>query len=368
MIRSLIIGGLLLLFAKSQAQQMWPGDINNNGIVNHVDLLYLGNAIGTVGPARLDMGIEWEAKDVPVLWPQDFPNGVNYAYADCDGNGVIDQEDFNAIEFNYDFTHGTLLPDDFDTGISGASPSLFFGEPFDPIFEGGVGLVPIVFGTEDLPVDDFHGVAYTIRYDPSIIQIGFFPFPEPDLFEEDWLDIDNGDEPLAVFNPNMTEGKLEVAITRTNGGLTMTNFGNFGAVFIIIVDNVVGLGADEVMTEMYIEDIKLFDELGTSTAVLGDSIPLTIYNDDIINSTSEKLEESIQVYPNPVNDLLVIQSKNALIEQIELFDVTGHRVEFLPGLSDYNLRISSENYPSGIYNLRIQTTNGQLSKKVVIQH
>lgn len=42
--------------------------MNNNGIVNKIDLLYLGFAFGETGTARTALGGTWEANDLPTEW------------------------------------------------------------------------------------------------------------------------------------------------------------------------------------------------------------------------------------------------------------------------------------------------------------
>ena len=368
MIRSLIISSLLLFLGQLQAQFLWPGDINNNGEVNNVDLLYLGNAIGTIGPPRLDTGIEWEPKEITTLWPQIFPNGVNYAYADCNGDGIINYDDFAAIEVNYNLTHGVVMPDDFEPGVPGVSPLLGFLPPFGPVFEGDVTLLPLFFGEEIMPVENFYGIAYTINYDPSIAFLEFNPFFDSENFDEDWLDIDNPDPPLFSFQFDPVEGKIEVAISRIDGTASPDNFGAFGAFLIVIEDNVVGLGVDDIETELVISDIKLFDETGLSTPVLGDSIVLTIYNDDLVNDHHLEWEQTVQVYPNPIDHQLVVESENASIEHIELVSLIGQRVGFSPIAGSYQYTIATERFASGVYQLQIQTSKGMLTKKIIIQH
>jgi hypothetical protein len=347
---------------------MWPGDVNNNGIVNHIDLLYLGNAIGTVGPARMDASVDWQGQEITSLWAETFPDGVNYAYADCDGNGVIDEEDFfTAIEINYGLTHGTVMPDDFDLGVPGVSSPLFFAGVSDPIVEGTPVFIPINLGTESQPIEDFYGIAFTVRYDSDVVNVPLFGFFFPDTFDENWFELDT-EEPLFSFQPNPFESKVEIAVTRTDGVPAPSNFGNFGSLFIVIIDNVVGLGADQISTPIYIEDIKLLNEVGESTSVVADSIELTIYNDDLINDTEDVLREAIEVYPNPVNEILTIASKGALIQQIELFDVTGQRVASLPELSNQKINFPTVYFPAGLYHLNIETTDGWLRKKLIIEH
>jgi len=55
--RSLIFWGIFLFFSTVQAQSVYPGDVNNNGVVNGSDLLLIGEAFGTTGPPRNDLAM-----------------------------------------------------------------------------------------------------------------------------------------------------------------------------------------------------------------------------------------------------------------------------------------------------------------------
>ena len=92
MIRFLFVIVLVFasFFSPLVGQEVWPGDINNNGTVNNVDLLYWGIAQGSAGLPRDEEGTDWGAYSIDDLWGQTFSNGLDYAYADCDGNGFVE--------------------------------------------------------------------------------------------------------------------------------------------------------------------------------------------------------------------------------------------------------------------------------------
>lgn len=54
-----IIGLVFLSYNFSYCQLLWPGDINNNGIANHIDLLYYGIARDAEGPERIEEDTDW---------------------------------------------------------------------------------------------------------------------------------------------------------------------------------------------------------------------------------------------------------------------------------------------------------------------
>ncbi len=60
---------LFLLLSGTLAQaQIWPGDMNNNGVVNCVDLLYWSVANGRTGSPRTNSGTQWQAHPMPSDW------------------------------------------------------------------------------------------------------------------------------------------------------------------------------------------------------------------------------------------------------------------------------------------------------------
>jgi len=66
----LLISFLFLSNRTATHAQVWPGDVNNNGIVNHVDLIYLGEIFFQTGPPRFfpEQGIFWEEKLINAPW------------------------------------------------------------------------------------------------------------------------------------------------------------------------------------------------------------------------------------------------------------------------------------------------------------
>ncbi len=103
---------LLLLPFPALCQVLLPGDANNDGRVNHVDLLAIGLNFGQTGPPRIPtaQGFDWTPKPF-LLWPTTLPTtGINDGFSDCDGDGIVSAEDILAIKFNYDSAHNQSQP------------------------------------------------------------------------------------------------------------------------------------------------------------------------------------------------------------------------------------------------------------------
>ena len=81
-------------------------------------------------------------------------------------------------------------------------------------------------------------------------------------------------------------------------------------------------------------------------------------------SNNNNIQSNIQVYPNPIRELLRIKSDHKLFGY-EIFNISG-----LSLLKDNFLNneylISTEMFPNGLYLLKINTLNGFNMKRILI--
>jgi len=78
---------------------VWPGDNNNDGVVNQADVLPLGLYWNKTGPARANASTAW-APQLAAPWTPE-----NATYADANGDGVVNQADILPIGLNWGRTH-----------------------------------------------------------------------------------------------------------------------------------------------------------------------------------------------------------------------------------------------------------------------
>jgi len=79
--------------------QVYPGDTDNNGNVDILDLLPLGLHFLHQGPTRESGNLIWSAQPA-TAW-----TNPPETYADTDGNGVVNEQDLFAIGLNWGQTH-----------------------------------------------------------------------------------------------------------------------------------------------------------------------------------------------------------------------------------------------------------------------
>ena len=112
---------------------VWPGDMNNDGVVNHYDVLALGFAFGETGAERLNASINWEAQACE-SWEGMQANGVNFKHADANGNGLVDENDADAIDANYGQTHSETTNNFDETSPISITPILASNNTLEPLF------------------------------------------------------------------------------------------------------------------------------------------------------------------------------------------------------------------------------------------
>lgn len=89
------------------------------------------------------------------------------------------------------------------------------------------------------------------------------------------------------------------------------------------------------------------------------------FHDEEILSTENLTDNSkFEIYPNPVQNELFVQSNNIKISNVVIFDAMSRAI-----FSDYSEnKINVKNYPSGIYFIKVYLENGEVfSKKFIIQ-
>lgn len=79
---------------------VYPGDADNDALVDVRDILPLGRHFGLTGPARPNASLNWVPQGIFLPWTP-----AEAAYADCDGNGTVDGNDVQAIVTNWFRTH-----------------------------------------------------------------------------------------------------------------------------------------------------------------------------------------------------------------------------------------------------------------------
>ncbi|HQW00189.1 MAG TPA: T9SS type A sorting domain-containing protein, partial [Bacteroidia bacterium] len=86
---------------------------------------------------------------------------------------------------------------------------------------------------------------------------------------------------------------------------------------------------------------------------------------------SSKLDELVSIYPNPAHGKVKIEYvSEGVVQSLELFNATGSIIYFQNIKENYptnTFEIDLSSYPSGVYLIRLQTNNGAIFKKLMLE-
>lgn len=362
---SLIVLFLTITFSSLTAQEMWPGDANNNGVVNAVDVLYIGLANGAEGPERDDATTDWEAQPFE-LWGQTFADGTDFGYADADGDGEIEDDDITAGIFqNFGETHGVQTADGYANAAPGAGSPIVSLTPSATLVEAGATInVGLSLGNLQQPLTNFYGIALAMSYDNELVDpIGGFTY---DDIENTWINADGADVEDLFVN-NEATGRSELAITRLNQ-TTISGSGQVAEFSIIIEDIIVGLTVDTF--RLRVDSILLIDNNFKRIPMVPDTATIIIAEDTTkLTSTRQKAMLPARVFPNPAKGKCYLELPQTL-DFLHLVDSYGRVVwQGAPATLESANRLKTvplDNLPAGLYQLQGGNSAGSFSRKVIV--
>ncbi|NNJ81653.1 MAG: DUF1028 domain-containing protein [Flavobacteriaceae bacterium] len=124
---------------------------------------------------------------------------------------------------------------------------------------------------------------------------------------------------------------------------------------VYLIDN-----QENSITDLTLENYEFKSNKGT----FNERFTLQFEEENILGQTTNTLD-SVTVYPNPIEDVLNIQSDGILMNTIQIFDVRGRSMaqQIVNNQNTVMLDISS--YPSGVYFVRIVTEEELITKKII---
>lgn len=332
----------------AQTVFVWPGDASDNGVVNHIDLLYLGRHFGLQGPARDSISINWTAHETP-KWFFPVPGRIDPAHADCNGDGDIDVVDAAVIETNYGLDNGMAMLDSSSISTIQTNPALTFEFPSDSLAAGSRDTISLVLGTASLPIDSLQGFAATITYDTSLIDTAYV------WFGGSWLDTTGTNLiSLEKYEP----GNLAIAATRTDRNNAYQGQGRIGGVVIVMHDNL-KTHAAAASLQLSIPQALCLDSAGNivSVSIVEQEIPVYQPSNELIALT----------YPVPAGDILnisLLNPSNGLVSG-RLMDATGRIVREFKLMDGYiALQVGGLN--SGFYLVELTRGEAIVRKRIIL--
>jgi len=199
----------------SNFSDVWPGDINNDGIVNNMDISSQYMYIGEQGTPRSQAGILWQAYPA-TAWGITQANGADIVHHDCDGNGAINTQDHNAIIVNRDSTHteGVFNPAGLVSASLTDTEHQIYLQPTGNVQSNVLIMDVVLENINHLDLNVFRGF-FTVNYNNIDTNITSLISNSNLLFLNSWLG--NPTTNLLTDDKDFTnQNVIEVAFTRTD--------------------------------------------------------------------------------------------------------------------------------------------------------
>lgn len=325
--------------------EIWPGDANNDLVANHYDILPIGVGHGTSGPQRPNASTNWVGQSGP-SWPNAFTGGLNYKFADCDGDGTIDTADVSVVNQNFGLTHNRYNP----YARQPANADLRVAITEDSLRPGDVVNAQVLFG-DSSNLFTAYGVAFSLIIDPAVIDASSMDL----TFQSNWLVPQGIDFTHQDGNGNLHAANVGIDRTNKTGGGIIANL-----TFQIRSDAQVLPGT---LLPLAFADVRAID-VGQSaiTIVSGvDEVPLA----DVIGGIDDPSIE-YSVVPNPAKDVVEVRS-SVPFDGIELMNALGQRMWVPVSLIGNRATLNTTSLDAGVYHLTVIVDGQQQTTSLVIQ-
>ena len=339
-----------ITYGSNTAVSVLPGDTDNNGQVDHLDIINIGYIFGTDGPARTTISTSFTSQ-VASVWNGTFASGVNHAEADADGNGTIDTEDRDVVAANYDLSENNsfTFPDDVSDA---AGPALSL-DAENTINAGEETSITVNLGDGNNADAVGYAMAFVIEFDPVFVDISSISVD----FDDSFL----GDNLLTIGNVSSNaNGRLEIAASRKDQLNTTTPGGKVCTIsFIPLNPN----GAETFPVEFRVVPNAFVRADQSSGAINGGTASVEVQGASAIREPAWAAE--LTVFPNPyTNGPLSIRGQLPSFSAVKVLDRSGR---ILHNYTGNTRQLNLEELPAGTYLLQLEANGETVNRRVIKQ-
>jgi len=368
---SLSINLLIASLSFAQPVFMYPGDANNDGRADHIDVLPIGVAFGQNGPPRDPALLDWIPQLAEPWMPLVLPvSQIDLAFVDCNGDGTVDSLDVEVIALNYDSTQNNAMP----------PPIPYIERLIQFCFSCPMPDIVVTFDQDTVGSLDTFSATFTLRYPPNVSpQLGALgiAFDVEYDYDPDMII----DSLTRVYPDTVPDNRMYVIATHTNvvasGLLPPAGSIRFGAAGkgqnvyytptplftaeFVIEDMIIRKGAAPEPFSFRISNVLIINEQEQLIGLGG------IFMDTVVVAAKEafRAQPFVQLSPNPVREILAVESSESPIEKIEIHSRAGERVVALEIGAQSRFELPVAGLSPGIWVAVIQTREGVAVKKFV---
>lgn len=327
---------------------VWPGDANSDGIVDNLDVLELGLHYTQTGLPRASVSNAWQSYHAD-NWTGTITNGKNINHSNCNGDGIINDDDTLAIYNNYGLTHAFKA-----TETNTVNPQLTIVPDQAMLAKGTWGSSSIYLGDASNAMSNLNGAAFTAVFDNTLIETDSVYIEYQNSF------IGLSTQNLKFSKPDFTIGKIYTAITHTLSS-NVSGYGKIATLHYKIKSNL----AIDAPLNLSLIQANQSDASGAITPLSAGSATLMAIGASVgLNEISNN--NLIAIQPNPSNGMIVISSTTE-IEKIEVLSLAG-QILISEKVNSKTHQLNLENLANGVYFVKVYNSQKHVSiKKLVVQ-
>ncbi len=336
-----------------QSGCVWPGDADNDGVANVLDVLAIGLSYNNNGLLRFNTDNTWRAQP-SFNWQSQLYNGEDEKFADCNGDALIDLFDLLPIALNYGQTHNKQEARDTSGG-----PELFVVFPNDTVSAGDTIVGTLLLGSDSIPVDTFYGISFTLNYDNTIVDTSSMEIE----FTDSWAG--NSTNTISLSQDFYYQGAIDAGYCRTDHQ-SVNGYGAIGTVSFIMIDDLAGKRQGVNEHQFYFSNITMLGDLGENLRI--SSGQTTLYTGEPLSGLIDEDISKIQlhVFPLPADKLMNLVFTFP-VEDVMVFNLLGELVERI-GKVEYEKQLDVSGYPEGTYLVVAPSAGKMIREKIVVIH
>lgn len=326
---------------------VWPGDANRDGVANSSDILELGLAASSTGPARSGASTSWTGQYANA-WSGNVSTGWNKCHADCNGDGVVDSVDATVVSLNFALTHS------FKPSASQAAWDIYLVPQQPEVFSGVWNVVDVLVGDASNPVSQLYGTTFDLDYDNSMVEMDSVKL----VYNASFLN--NGNQNINFAKTTFSNGKIYAATVRTDGNNVSGN-GKIAEFRFKLKASVP-------------ENSSFNFGLSNSTKVSASGTHGTFNTSGAMNlnvngnatgiADNKGVSIGVSIYPNPASNTVVLSSKTDNKVIYAVTDVTGRNIMSGSFTGIKNLDLSD--IPAGTYFIKFNNNGNVSNSKLIV--
>lgn len=338
---------VVLLNVDNTCADVWPGDANSDGVSNNLDILELGLHFGQSGSARGTVSNSWQSYFAN-NWIGTIASGENLNHSDCNGDGIINNDDTLAIFNNYGLTHAKSLE------IEVINPQLTIVPDQATVLKGNWGTASIYLGDAANSISNINGIAFTVDFDNNLIESDSIYIEYQNSF------FDSGQN-LHFNKLDFVNGKIYSASTHT----ISNNVNGFGKIATLHYQVLSNLTSDQVLN-IGISQANKSDANGLITPLTSGTGTLMAISASV-GFNQEDDSKMLAIIPNPSTGFIKILG-NETMQNVSITNIAG-QILLSEIINSKSHQLQLQNFAEGIYFVKVVYANGMsTTKKVIVSH